>query len=325
MTNDMHHANDNTPRQTAPIVTRLRRAGRIADLGNLVRFSGPDQPAQHADNDDVANGFAADTVHEIRPTEGEIERACMKQDQYGIGLRFDKLGRITAYRAHDENGDPVLDKDGEERWFPAREGYRQSKGGRLKSLAHLAEESALHLALPATGCFPERSPYIERHSGGADYWRMRHARMCHTISGLYNERRVEIDRLGIGGRHTFDEAWANAGLYPACRIPRYQTVVARGAIFLAGKTRGNKLATPGSFVGAPDAVENAIAAAMDAPKIEASLGDHVDTLNDALDGMTARETAAKRGWGTSKSAEQRAVRTQDRALDALAEAYRKAA
>lgn len=320
----MIHHNDNA-HHTAPIVTRLRRAGRTIDIGNLSRLAGPDQIADHADNDDIANGFAVDTVYEIRPTEGEIERACMKQEEHGIGLRFDKLGRITEWRVHDKNGDPVLDKDGKEKWFPAREGYRQSKGGRRKTLTDLAEESARHLTLRGCGCFPEPSSYVERGSGGADYWRFRHASMCIAMNITNDNRRQEIDRLGVGGRHNFDEAWSNAGLYPACRIPRHQTVVARGATFLAGKTRRNALASEGSFVGAPDAMENAIAAAMDAPKVEASIREHAAVLNDSLDGMTARQIAAKRGWGDSKSSEQRAVRAQDKALDALAEVYKKAA
>lgn len=116
----MHHDNDS--RLMPPIVTRLRRAGRKIDIGNLDRFSGPDQISDRAANDDVASGFTVDTVHEIRPTDGEIARACMKQEEHGIGLRFDKLGRITEWRAHDKSGDPILDKDGNERWFPAREG-----------------------------------------------------------------------------------------------------------------------------------------------------------------------------------------------------------
>ncbi|MET4739716.1 hypothetical protein ABIF73_003855 [Bradyrhizobium japonicum] len=317
----MIHHNDNA-RHTAPIVTRLRRAGRYGDLGNLVRFAGPDQVSQHADNDDVASGYAIDTVYEIRPTEGEIERACMKQDVYGIGLRFDGRGRITAYRAHDAKGDPVLDEDGEERWFPAREGYRQSKGARRKSQIELAEESAQHLSLRGSGGFPERSSYVERDSGGADAWRMRHARMCDLIAGLYNGRRVEIDRLGIGARASFEAARSVVGLAPAERGP---TVVALGAVFLAGKTRRNALAAEGSFVGAPDAVENAVAAAMDAPAVGHQLGEHAAVLNDALDGLTARQIAAKRGWGSGKAAEQRAVRAQDRALEALAKAQKQAA
>lgn len=94
---------------------------------------------------------------------------------------------------------------------------------------------------------------------------------------------------------------------------------------MAGKVAKNDLATEGSFVGAPDAVENAIIAAIDAPKIVAGLGEHAAVLQDSLDGMTAREIAAKRGWGDGKASEQRAVRAQDRALSALADMQRKAA
>ncbi|MET4251967.1 hypothetical protein [Bradyrhizobium sp. 61] len=317
----MNYANDNS-HHTAPIVTRLRRAGRYGDLGNLVRFAGPDQVSQHADNDDVAEGYAIDTVYEIRPTEGEIERACMKQDVHGIGLRFDSRGRITAYRVHDASGDPILDNQGEERWFPAREGYRQSKGARRKSQIELAEESAQHLSLRGSGGFPERSSYVERGSGGDDAWRMRHARMCDLIAGLYNGRRSEIDRLGIGARASFEAARSAVGMDPAERGP---TVVARGAVFLAGKTRRNVLAAEGSFVGAPDAAENAIVAAMDAPAVARKLGEHAAVLNEALDGLTARQMAAKRGWGDSKAAEQRAIRAQDRAIEALAAAQNLAA
>lgn len=320
----MNHQNDNR-HHTAPIVTRLRRAGRLNDLGNLVRFAGPDQPTQHADNDDVASGFTIDTVYEVRPTEGEIERACMKQDEYGLGLRFDAKGAITHWRAHDEDGVPVLDDVGQERWYEAHEGYRQSKGSRRKPLKYLTAEGESHLALPATGKFSERSTYVERGSDGEDYRRQRAATWVQAMGCYSDHRRIEIDRLGVGGKHSFDQAWSNAGLYPACRIPRYQTVVARGAVFLAGKSRGNKLATPGSFVGAPDAFENALAAAIDAPKIQASLGDHAAVLDESLDGATARQIAAKRGWGDSKSAEQRAVRAQDRALAALSDAFKEAA
>jgi hypothetical protein len=273
----------------------------------------------------MAGGFGVDRVYEIRPTEGEIVRACIKQDQHGVGLRFDAKGTITHWRATNAEGNPLLDNDGEEQWFAAREGYRQSKGSRRESQHDLAEENARHIALRGSGGFPERSSYVEHGSSGDDYARMRHATMCHLMVGLYNDRRIEIDRAGVGGRHSFDEAWANAGLFPACRIPRYVTGIARGVTFLAGTTRANKLATPGSFVGASDAVENALVTAIDAPKMEASLGVHAGVLNEALDGMTAREVATKRGWGESKSAEQRAVRAQDRALDALAATYRKAA
>ncbi|UPJ54690.1 hypothetical protein IVB30_19675 [Bradyrhizobium sp. 200] len=313
-------ANDNA-HTTPPIITRLRRAGRYGDLGNLVRFAVPDQVSQHADNDDVASGFAIDTVYEIRPTEGEIERA-WKQDLHGIGLRFDKRGRITAYRAHDTSGDPILDEDGNEQWFPAREGYRQSKGARRKSLAELAEESAQILSLRGSGGFPDLSVRSAGPSAGEDFRRLRAAHWV-TAMGVDNANaRRGMDSLGIGARARFEAARRAVGLPPA---DRGSTVVARGAAFLAGKTRRNKLATPGSFVGPACGPENVMIASLDAPKLEASLGEHAAVLNEALDGLTARQMADKRGWGTGKAAEQRAVRAQDRALAALAEAQKQAA
>ena len=321
----MTPANDNHPRSPAhhraiPIVTRLRRAGRQGDVSNLVRFAVPAEMPEGA-NDDM-DGFGVDTTFETRPTQNEISRACMRQDQHGIGLRFDSRGRITSYRATDANGDPVLVPNGRERWFKAREGYRQSKGSRRKSLKVLAQHSAAHLALRGPCAFPDRSQYRESQSDGQDYWRNRHAVMMIAMVGQNQKARAAIDRRGLGALVSFAQARSNAGLAPAERGP---TVVARGAGFLAGTVAKNDLATEGSFVGAPDAFENTMIAKIDAPRIEAALGEHAEVLRDCLDGMTARDLAAKRGWGSSKASEERAVRAQDRALAALADAQRKMA
>jgi hypothetical protein len=312
-------ANDNA-RSTPPIVTRLRRAGRHSDLANLLSYDRPVQADLYPDNDNqLSTDMGVDRVYEIRPTPGEIARA-------GIdGLRFNKKGHITHWRRADAAGTPVLDKHGREQWFEAFEQYAQPKGKRRKTRAEQAEETAAYLAIPATGTFPERSGYVERGSSGEDFRRQRAARWVHAMGEHCDGRRREIDRLGVGGRHSFETAWSNAGLPPASRLPQYRTGVAAGISWLAGKVRRNPTATPGSFVGAPDAAENAIAAAMDAPKLEAGLGDHAAVLHEALDGLTARQLAAKRGWGNSKSAEQRAVRAQDRALRALAKMQREAA
>ncbi|MGY3409519.1 hypothetical protein ACVWZV_005632 [Bradyrhizobium sp. GM5.1] len=206
--------------------------------------------------------------------------------------------------------------------FPPVRATGNRRGAGAYPKRYLADESAQHLSLRGSGGFPERSSYAERGSGGADAWRMRHARMCELIAGPYNGRRLELDRLGVGARASFQAARSAVGLAPAERAP---TVVARGAVFLAGKTRRNVLATEGSFVGAPDAAENAFVATMDAPAVARQLGEHAAVLNDAMDGLTARQIAAKRGWGNGKAAEQRAVRAQDKALEALAEAQKQAA
>jgi hypothetical protein len=304
----MHNANDNQPRKIPPLITRLRRAGRQADIAALATLSIPAAPPQSANDNELADGFGIDTIFEIRPTPDEIVAA--GED----GVRYDKRGHVTAWR--------VIDDDGKERWFRAREGYRQSKGTRRKSLKALAQDSARHLSLHGVGGFPEVAQYRARHSEGEAYWRIRHATMCHSIVGENEPARREIDQLGIGAAVPFAAARANVGLPPAERCPK---AVARGARFLAGGVSSNETASQGSFVGAPDAAENAMISKIDAPSAEAALGQHTAVLQDSLDGLSAREIAAKRGWGDGKGAEQRAVRAQDRALAALIEVTRKAA
>jgi hypothetical protein len=142
--------------------------------------------------------------------------------------------------------------------------------------------------------------------------------MLQTMTACNDNRRAEIDRLGVGGRHSFDVAWSNAGLYPACRIPRYITVIAKGAEFLAFRVHSNPTAAKGSFVGAPDAAERQIVETIDAPRIDAALGEHARVLDLSIAGMTAREIATQLGLGTAKQGERKAVAAQDAALLALA-------
>jgi hypothetical protein len=142
--------------------------------------------------------------------------------------------------------------------------------------------------------------------------------MMQAMNAGNDNRRSEVDRIGVGGRHTFEEAWTNAGLSPACRIPRYMTVIAKGAEFLAYRVHSNPTAAKGSFVGAPDAVETQIIETIDAPRVDAALGNHAKVLDLSIAGLTAREIAAKLGWGDTKQAERRAVAAQDAALQALA-------
>ena len=80
----------------------------------------------------------------------------------------------------------------------------------------------------------------------------------------------------------------------------------------------NPTAAKGSFVGAPDSVERQIVETIDAPRIDAALGENAKILDMSIAGMTAREIAAKMGWGDTKHAERRAVAAQDAALAALA-------
>jgi len=167
----MTPANDNQPRKIPPLITRLRRAGRQADIAALATLAIPATPPQSANDNELADGFGIDTIFEIRPTPDEIVAA--GED----GVRYDKRGHVTAWR--------VVDDNGKERWFRAREGYRQSKGTRRKTLKALSQDSARHLSLRGVGGFPETAPYRARQSDGEAYWRIRHASMCHSIVGEF--------------------------------------------------------------------------------------------------------------------------------------------
>ena len=102
-----------------------------------------------------------------------------------------------------------------------------------------------------------------------------------------------LDRLGVGGRHSFDEAWLNAGLYPACRIPRHVTVTE----FLGYRIQSNPRASQGGPEGGHDLVERRWLSRIDAPRIDAALGEHSRVLVLSIAGKTAREIAAEMGWG----------------------------
>lgn len=115
--------------------------------------------------------------------------------------------------------------------------------------------------------------------------------------GVTNDNaRIGIDRAGVGGRHTFDDAWRNAVLHPACRIPRHVTVVAKSAEFLSFRIHGNPRAMHGGAEGGHDLVERKIVETIDAPRIDVALGEHAKILDQSTIGMTAREIAATMGW-----------------------------
>jgi hypothetical protein len=192
-------------------------------------------------------------------------------------------GKITEWRG------------GDNRWHPAGEQYRQPLGKRPKSDSELREDAGRYLALPAayalnTGQNAQRAPYRPANDNGA---------LLHN--------------LRISGAYTFAQAWVNAGLYPACRVPMFMVGIARGCTFMGGRTRRNATAAEGSFVGPACGPEDAWIAAIDGPRIAAELGEHAEVLQQSLSGTTAREL----GGGT-KAGERRAVKAQDAALAALA-------
>ncbi|WP_247521261.1 hypothetical protein [Bradyrhizobium sp. 190] len=274
-------------------------------------------------NDNEVGNTQIDRIVEIRPSPDEMVRLAAKDairahDGYGpiapqelnapmrARLRLDARGQITQWLG------------GDNRWHETAELFRQPKGKRRKTDEERQADNERHLAIRGSGGFPAASTYRERGGEGQDYRRNRAARWAQTLSACNDNRRREIDRLGVGGGHAFGEAWANAGLPPACRIPRYVTAIAPGAEFLGYRQHRNVTATPGSFVGPASGPEDTIIATMDAPQAAAALAAHAVVLEASLDGLTAREIAAANGWGNAKAGERKAVAAQDRALEALA-------
>lgn len=319
-------ANDNAPRIAAalPLAIRLARAGREEDLKRLIRHGTvtvvPSWLSADGNLPEAAGKPLADRVTEIRPGEEEIVFLAAQDAiavRVGCGpitaremdapmrarLRFDATGRITKWRGSDE------------RWHNAAELFRQPKGKRRKSEAERQDDNQRHLTLPATGNFPAAPMYHERGSVGEDYRRQRAARWAQILCGCNDNRRIGIDRAGLGSRVAFAQARENAGLAPAERSP---VGIAPGAEFLAYRVHSNPTAAKGSFVGAPDAVERQIVETIDVPRTDAALGQHAKILDLSILGKTAREIADEMGWGGTKQAERKAVAAQDAALAALA-------
>jgi hypothetical protein len=331
------HANDNIPRKTTaalPLAIRLARAGREEDLKRLIRHgtvvSVPTWLSADGNLPEVEGKPLPDRVVELRPSPDEMVRLAAKDAisaRAGYGpitaaeldvpmrarLRLDSKGVITEWRGSDE------------RWHDTAELFRQAKGKRRKSEAERRDDNQRHLAIRGSGGFPERMQRSTTPSEGEDFRRLRAAFWARAMGVANDNARVDIDRAGVGGRHSFDEAWRNAGLYPACRISRHITVIAKGAEFMAFRVHSNPTAAKGSFVGAPDAVERQIVETIDAPRTDAALGEHAKVLDMSIAGMTAREIARELGWGETKQAERKAVAAQDAALAALAEVEAKLA
>jgi hypothetical protein len=312
--------NDNarTVGGATPLGTRLARAGRRGDLLRYVRYGTvPAEPtwlSATSNLPEVESKPQADRVTEIKPNaKGEMSRIIQWMEAGEEGVKTNSQGHIVEWRGADGKFRPVVEM------------YRQPKGKRRKSEEERRDDNVRHLAIRGSGGFPELSTYVERKSGGTDYWRLRHAFMCKAMTACNDNRRQEIDRLGVGGRNSFDEAWSNADLYPACRLPRHVTVIARGAEFLARRVHSNLRAAKGGVEGGHDLVERQIVETMDAPRIDTALGDHALVLDLSIAGLTAREIAVRLGWGDTKAAERRAVAAQDTALAALADVEAKLA
>jgi hypothetical protein len=331
----MHHANDNikrTPEHHRGIVaslpetrqrpagathlgTRLYKERRAADLRRYIDYGrvtavpswlsadGP-LPEGHTVMDGDPDGGAvmqADLVTEIKPGLGELERISNWIKAGEEGVRTNSQGHVVEWRGADGKFRPVAELT------------RQPKGKRRKSEEERQQDASRHLSLRGSGGLPESLPCAARASDGAAYWRMRHAAMLQAMGVANDNRREEIDRLGVGSRASFAAARTKAGLPPAERCP---TGIARGAEFHAFAVHSTK--SMDGFEGAHDADERQIIETIDAPKVDAALGEHARVLDLCAAGLTARQIAVELGLVDTKQAERRVIALQDAALAALA-------
>ena len=324
------HYNDNAPKRTTaaiPLALRLARQRRHTDLRRLIDYGTlptattwlsadadlpeagtplPDRVTELRPSPDELVTIAARTAIAASTTIGPITPADLA-DAAARNLRRAAGGTITHWRGTDG------------RWRPVVELFRQPKGKRRKSEDERADDNARHLSLRGAGGFPEPMPRSTVPSYGEDYRRLRAAHWVAAM-GAVNDNRQELDRAKIGAGVRFEDAWRNAGLHPACRLPQYKTAIAAGAEFMACRVHSNPRATPGSFVGPASGPEDNMIAAIDAPRVDAALGEHAHVLNLSIAGATAKDIASVMGMGSGRQGERKAVAAQDRALEALAEA-----
>jgi hypothetical protein len=316
---------------TSHLATRLARAGRRADLEMLQTFGG----AAEAETWHQARGnlpetkgeMVFDRVLETRPSPDELSvlaarEAVRTRDIIGPIVLAEWRAAFEQVTRRDAKGAILEWRGSDGKWRPIVELRRQVKGARRKTENERSKEANRHLQARSTGNLPSLALYAASKSDGEAYWRMRHATMCHAMLAANDSKRIETVRLGVDGQVLFHMARENACLAEA---PRGPTVVARGAEFVAGRIGANAGAAKGGVWGGHSAVEDRIIAAIDAPRVKASLGANADVLEDSLDGLTAKQIASKRGWGDGKAAERRAVAAQDAALEALADVEQKLA
>lgn len=305
-----------TPKPTSGrLIARLIRLGRHDDARFLVDLA---KARSAVANDNVPAGdLGADTAMVFRPTVEEIRRASIKTkdgkpDPTGeIGLRFSAKGELTEWRVAEADGTPRLGKDGEEIWLKPVERYRQPKGKRRRTSAALSADNNAHgswlMSLRGTGKMPPAWIPDTRYASACRVL----SRLTAAMVGYAVPSRLRdvLRAHGVDGEHTLEQC---SKANPQATVRRCKPGMAWKVDFLCGKPDANPMATEGSFVGAPDAAEMTMIAAIDAN------GQSVPAALDmALAGMTMREIAAANGWGNTKHAERKAVAEVDAAIAEL--------
>lgn len=308
------------------LFARLIRLGRQDDaefLANIVKA----RAAVANDNVPVADGMGVDSEMVMRPTIEEIRRAAIpvkdgRPDPSGtVGLRVDAKGQITEYRAAAGDGTPLLNKEGEEFWLKPKDGYKKPKGSRRKTSKALAADNNAHgswlLSLRGTGSIPPAWVPDTRYPSACRVL----ARLTAAMVGYVvpSKMRAVLARHGVDGTKTLQQCSLRN---PQADVARCDKGVAWKVDFLCGKPDTNAMATEGSFVGAPDAAEMAMIAAIDTGAAAERMA---DVLDMALAGMTMREIAAAKGRKPTKGGEEWAVRAVDRAIADLKNLHRNAA
>lgn len=306
-------SNDNIRRSVGggtPLGTRLSRERREADLRRYIRYrtitAEPTWLSATSNLPEVGSKPQPDRVTEIKPTIGELARISNQIKAGEEGVRANAQDHIIEWRGADGKFRPVIEM------------YRQPKGKRRKSKEEPHGDIARYLAVRGGGGLPERCQRSTTPSEGEDFRRLRAAHWVQAMGVANDNARLDIDRAGVGSRHSFDEAWANAGLYPACRVPRFVTGIANGMELMGYRIHSNSHATQGGVEGGHDLNERTIVETMDQTRIDAALGMHAKVLDLSIAGLTAKQIAAKLDWGSTKAAERRAAAAQDAALAALA-------
>lgn len=305
------------------LIARLIRLGRHDDAKFLVDLA---KARSAVANDNMPAGdIGVDTAMVFRPTVEEIRRASIKtkngkpDPKGGIGLRFSAKGELTEWRVAEADGTPRLGKGGEEIWLKPVERYRQPKGKRRRTSAALSADNNAHgswlLSLRGTGKMPPAWIPDTRYASACRVL----ARLTAAMVGYAVPSRLRDDLRthGVDGGRTLEQC---AAANPQATVRRCRPGMAWKVDFLCGKPDANPMATEGSFVGAPDAAEMTMIAAIDAngQSVPAVLG-------MALAGMTMREIAVAEGRKPTKGGEEWAVRAVDRAIADLRNIHSNAA
>lgn len=298
---------------------RLIRLGRQDDAAIVLRHVISRKAAAN-DNFPPTDGMNVDSVMVMRPTEEEIRRASIrvkdgKPDPSGeVGLRFNGKGHLVAYRAAAEDGTPALGKDGEEMWLKPVERYRQPKGSRRRTRVQAAADNNAHgswlMSLRGLEKIPDRWVQGTRYpSFGAVFEMLRTTYDAMLARGIESKARDELATHGVDGMWTLDEC---GDANPQASIARCKPGMAWKVDFLSGKPDASGTATEGSFVGAPDASEMTMIAAIDASAVKMG-----KALEMAVAGMTFKEIAAAHGHNDNKGGEEWAARAVDREIEDL--------